>query len=97
MHRSQRRTRRSSRRHRSAGAQVFLDQKLVGATPLKIRSTTGPHEVKLSLDGYVPRVARPSLPTDRDFELRIAVVLKPVRGRWRSSAPPTSRSSPTRR
>jgi len=33
-----------------AGAQVFLDQKLVGATPLKIRSTTGPHEVKLSLD-----------------------------------------------
>jgi len=72
-----------------AGAQVFLDQKLVGATPLKIRSTTGPHEVKLSLDGYVPRVARPILPTDRDFELRIAVVLKPVRGAVEKQRAPT--------
>ncbi|HEY4882767.1 MAG TPA: PEGA domain-containing protein [Myxococcales bacterium] len=72
-----------------AGAQVFLDQKLVGATPLKIRSTTGPHEVKLSLDGYISRVARPILPTDRDFELRIAVVLKPVRGAAEKQRAPT--------
>src|SRR6266850_424445 len=72
-----------------AGAQVFLDQKLVGATPLKIRSTTGPHEVKLSLDGYISRVARPILPSDRDFELRIAVVLKPVRGAAEKQRAPT--------
>ncbi len=72
-----------------AGAQVFLDQKLVGATPLKIRSTTGPHEVKLSLDGYISRVARPILPSDRDFELRIAVVLKPVRGATEKQRAPT--------
>ncbi|HWT85516.1 MAG TPA: PEGA domain-containing protein, partial [Myxococcales bacterium] len=72
-----------------SGAQVFLDQKLVGATPLKIRSTTGPHEVKLSLDGYISRVARPVLPSDRDFELRIAVVLKPVRGAAEKQSAPT--------
>src|SRR5204862_7250315 len=29
-----------------SGAQIFLDQKLVGATPLKIRTTPGPHEVR---------------------------------------------------
>ena len=45
-----------------------------------MRTTPGPHEVRLSLDGYVPRVTRPVLPPDRDFELRIAVVLTPVRG-----------------
>jgi tetratricopeptide (TPR) repeat protein len=72
-----------------AGAQVFLDQRLVGATPLKIRSTTGPHEVKLSLDGYISRVTRPILPSDRDFELRIAVVLKPVRGAAEKQRAPT--------
>ncbi len=72
-----------------AGAQVFLDQKLVGATPLKVQSTPGPHEVRLSLDGYVPRVTRPTLPLDRDFELRIAVVLTPVRGGEQKTRAPT--------
>ena len=73
-----------------AGAQIFLDQKLVGATPLKIRTTPGPHEVRLALEGYVPRVTRPNLPTDRDFELRIAVVLTPVRGGQQKQQAPTS-------
>ena len=73
-----------------AGAQIFLDQKLVGATPLKIRTTPGPHEVRLALDGYVPRVTRPNLPADRDFELRIAVVLTPVRGGQQKQQAPTS-------
>jgi tetratricopeptide (TPR) repeat protein len=73
-----------------AGAQIFLDQKLVGATPLKIRTTPGPHEVRLALDGYVPRVTRPNLPNDRDFELRIAVVLTPVRGGQQKQQAPTS-------
>jgi tetratricopeptide (TPR) repeat protein len=72
-----------------AGAQVFLDQKLVGATPLKVQSTPGLHEVRLSLDGYVPRVTRPTLPLDRDFELRIAVVLTPVRGGEQKQRAPT--------
>jgi hypothetical protein len=73
-----------------AGAQIFLDQKLVGSTPLKIRTTPGPHEVRLALDGYVPRVTRPNLPADRDFELRIAVVLTPVRGGQQTHQAPTS-------
>src|SRR5256885_14309020 len=73
-----------------AGAQIFLDQRLVGATPLKIRTTPGPHEVRLALAGYVPRVTRPNLPTGRDFELRIAVVLTPVRGGQQKQQAPTS-------
>ena len=73
-----------------AGAQIFLDGKLAGATPLKVRTTPGPHEVRLSLDGYVPRVTRPVLPPDRDFELRIAVVLTPVRGGEKQRRPPTA-------
>jgi tetratricopeptide (TPR) repeat protein len=72
-----------------AGAQIFLDQKLVGATPLKVRTTSGPHEVRLVLDGYVPRVTRPNLPPDRDFELRIAVVLTPMRGAEQKQRAPT--------
>ena len=73
-----------------SGAQIFLDQKLVGATPLKIRTTPGPHEVRLSLEGYVPRVTRPVLPNDRDFELRVAVVLTPVRGGEQRQRAPTA-------
>ena len=73
-----------------AGAQIFLDQKLVGVTPVRVRTTAGPHEVRLALDGYVPRVTRPVFPPDRDFELRIAVVLTPVRGREQKRRAPTA-------
>ena len=62
------------------GAQLFLDGKLVGPTPIKARSTPGPHDIKLGLDGYISRSARINLPDSRDFELRLAVSLKPVRG-----------------
>jgi tetratricopeptide (TPR) repeat protein len=63
-----------------SGAQLYLDGKLVGNTPIKVRSTPGPHEVKLVLDGYVSRSGKPVLPDSRDFELRMAISLKPVRG-----------------
>ena len=62
------------------GAQLFLDGKLVGPTPIKARSTPGPHEIKLALDGYTTRTGKINLPDSRDFELRMAISLKPVRG-----------------
>jgi tetratricopeptide (TPR) repeat protein len=62
------------------GAQLFLDGKLVGPTPIKARSTPGPHEIKLALDGYISRSGKINLPDSRDFELRMAISLKPVRG-----------------
>lgn len=37
------------------GAQVFIDNKLVGAAPLKVPSTPGTHEIRLALDGYLTR------------------------------------------
>ena len=73
-----------------AGAQIYLDQKLVGATPVRVRTTPGPHEVRLVLDGYVTRVTRPVLPPDREFELRIAVVLTPVSGQEQKRRAPTA-------
>ncbi|MFN2549593.1 MAG: PEGA domain-containing protein [Myxococcales bacterium] len=62
------------------GAQLFLDGKLVGPTPIKARSTPGPHEIKLALDGYNSRTGKINLPDSRDFELRMAISLRPVRG-----------------
>jgi tetratricopeptide (TPR) repeat protein len=62
------------------GAQLSVDDKLIGPTPFKVRSTPGPHEIKLALEGYVTRTGKINLPDNRDFELRMAISLKPVRG-----------------
>jgi tetratricopeptide (TPR) repeat protein len=62
------------------GAQLYLDGRQIGPTPIKVRSKPGAHEIKLVLDGYITRTARPVLPDSRDFELRMAISLRPVRG-----------------
>ncbi|HZX93088.1 MAG TPA: PEGA domain-containing protein, partial [Myxococcales bacterium] len=72
-----------------AGARIYLDGNLVGTTPVKLRATPGQHEVKLALDGYVPRVTRPNIPADRDFEMRVTAILKPVRGVEQKQHAPT--------
>ena len=73
------------------GAQLYVDGKLVGPTPVKVRSTPGPHEIKLALEGYVTRTGRAVLPDTRDFELRMAISLRPVRGvAEKHEAPSTS-------
>jgi tetratricopeptide (TPR) repeat protein len=72
-----------------AGAQIWLDGKPAGVTPSKLRTAPGAHEVKLTLDGYVPRVAHPNIPPDREFELRIAAILRPVRGAEQQQHAPT--------
>jgi tetratricopeptide (TPR) repeat protein len=74
-----------------AGAQLFVDGKSIGPTPIKARSTPGAHEIKLSLDGYVTRTGKIHLPDSRDFELRMAISLKPVRGVEEKQAPPTNK------
>ncbi|MCA1826294.1 MAG: PEGA domain-containing protein [Myxococcales bacterium] len=61
-----------------AGAQLFIDGTLAGSTPIKARSTPGPHDVKLLLDGYLPKTGKINLPDSRDFELRMAIVMKAV-------------------
>ncbi|MGZ6141953.1 MAG: PEGA domain-containing protein [Myxococcales bacterium] len=73
------------------GAQLFLDGKLVGPTPIKARSTPGPHEIKLALDGYISRTGKINLPDSRDFELRMAISLKPVRGVEEKHEAPTTK------
>jgi tetratricopeptide (TPR) repeat protein len=62
------------------GASLFVDGKLMGSTPVKARSTPGPHEIKLALDGYVTRTGKINLPDSRDFELRMAISMRPTRG-----------------
>jgi tetratricopeptide (TPR) repeat protein len=73
------------------GAQLFLDGKLVGPTPIKARSTPGPHEIRLALDGYISRSGKINLPDSRDFELRMAISLKPVRGVAEQHEAPTAK------
>jgi len=73
------------------GAQLYLDGKLMGTTGLKFRSTPGPHEIKLALDGYVTRSGKINLPENRDFELRMAISLKPVRGVEEKHEAPSAR------
>ena len=62
------------------GAQLLVDGKPSGITPVKVRSVAGAHEVRLMLDGYVPRTGKINLPDGRDFEMRMAISLRPVRG-----------------
>ncbi len=69
------------------GAQLYLDDKLLGETPIKTKSTPGEHAMKLVLDGYVTRTATLKVPDSHDFELRLAVSLKPLRPA-ETSAPP---------
>jgi tetratricopeptide (TPR) repeat protein len=61
-----------------AGVQVFIDGKLAGVTPIKVRSTPGQHDIALKLDGYSTRTGRINLPDSRDFELRMAIAMKPA-------------------
>ena len=62
------------------GAQLLVDGRPSGITPVKVRSVPGAHEVKLVLDGYVPRTGKINLPDSRDFEMRMAISLRPLRG-----------------
>lgn len=73
------------------GASLFVDGRLIGPTPIKARSTPGPHEIKLALDGYISRTGRINLPDSRDFELRMAISLKPVRGVEEKHEAPTAK------
>jgi tetratricopeptide (TPR) repeat protein len=73
------------------GAYLFLDGKQIGRTPIRVRSTPGPHEIKLVLDGYVTRTGKPVLPDSRDFELRMAISLRPVRGVEERHEAPTAK------
>lgn len=58
------------------GARLYVDGKLVGETPIKVKSRPGQHEIRVSLDGYKTRGAKVVLPPGKDFELRVAVSLK---------------------
>ena len=69
------------------GAKLFIDGKLAGTTPVKAKSTSGPHELKVALDGYITRSSKLNVPEGRDFELRVAVSLKRIRGSDEVSAP----------
>jgi hypothetical protein len=69
------------------GARLYLDGKLIGETPRKVVAGPGEHEVKLTLEGYVARSAKVKLPEGKDYELRIAVSLKKVRGEEQQAGP----------
>ncbi|HWE23986.1 MAG TPA: PEGA domain-containing protein, partial [Myxococcales bacterium] len=61
------------------GAMLYLDGKPVGPTPRKAITTAGQHELRLVLDGYKTWAAPTRVPDKPGYELRVAVVLKPVR------------------
>ena len=69
------------------GARLYVDGKAVGETPTRVKSTPGPHEIRVVLDGFISRHAKVTLPTGKDFELRVAVTLKPERGLDDAAAP----------
>ncbi|TMA25455.1 MAG: PEGA domain-containing protein [Deltaproteobacteria bacterium] len=72
------------------GAEFYIDGKRIGITPIKARSTPGRHEIKLALEGYLTRSANITLPETRDFELRLAISLRPVRGVEEKHEAPTA-------
>lgn len=69
------------------GAKLYVDNKAVGETPTRVKSVPGVHEIRLVLDGYISRHAKITLPDGKDFELRVAVTLKPERGSDDVAAP----------
>jgi hypothetical protein len=69
------------------GARAYVDGKLVGETPVRIKSVSGPHDLKLMLDGYISRTSKIVLPADSGFELRVAVSLKRSRELETSNRP----------
>ena len=63
---------------RPLGAQVFLDNKLIGATPLFMSQLSpGSHEVRLELPGF--RTYSSSIQVERDRRFRLAVQLEETR------------------
>ncbi len=69
------------------GAKLYVDGKEVGETPTRLKSVPGPHEIRVVLDGYISRHAKITLPLGKDFELRVAVTLKPERASDDVAAP----------
>ncbi len=70
------------------GAVLSVDGRVAGVTPIKVRSRPGPHDLRITLDGYIPRTGKVNLPDSKDFELRMAVSMKPVRGNTEEHAAP---------
>ena len=70
-----------------AGAQVTLDGAKVGESPVKTHAQPGPHELKMSLDGYAARTMKFTLPEKREIELVLAVALKETRSAEAQKAP----------
>jgi len=63
---------------RPLGAQVFLDNRLIGATPLFMSQLSpGSHEVRLELPGF--RTYSSSIQVERDRRFRLAVQLEETR------------------
>lgn len=61
------------------GARFYLDGKLAGETPGRVRTTPGPHEIRFALDGYLTRTGKLKVPGETGFELRLTVSLKKIR------------------
>ena len=59
------------------GATIEVDGKVAGVTPQHVTTTSGEHELRLSLEGYGARRTKLKVPDSRDYELRLVVSLKP--------------------
>ncbi len=72
---------------RPAGANITIDQKFVGKTPLKVKlSANTEHEIRISKAGYENESRRVQLATGKTEKL--AVVLKPIMGVIRFAVEP---------
>jgi hypothetical protein len=57
---------------RPLGAQVFLDNKLIGTTPLFMSQlSSGPHEVRLELPGFRPYSSKIQVEPNKRFRLAV--------------------------
>lgn len=61
-----------------AGAQVFIDNSLMGKTPLELKVPLGKHEVRMSLPDYNEWEAQ--LQLDNTADVPLSVTLEPVNG-----------------
>lgn len=57
-----------------AGAQVYVDNQLVGETPLTTYAAPGDHTVRVSADGHDPYVRRVTIVADRTTELTASLL-----------------------
>ena len=79
------------------GARLLIDGKDAGPTPYSQPSSPGEHTLTVTLEGYKEHAEKFKLPSDKEFELKYAFTLTPIRKSVQlvsAAAPPAKVDAP---